>query len=261
MGFFYICYTSALFLFIAFSKGDSTEIIGGKKAKAHSRPYMAFFTGSDNCGGTLIKTNWVLTAAHCKVDDKSVVILGANYWKQYEREQQRFSVSKILKYPGFQSRTLSNDFQLIQLDRHAKLGPFVSVFPFPKSTDDMKENTQCNTAGWGYTVPNVPPNVPQLSRYLRETNLTIIDRASCRSEYRKQNIKALITENMLCAKPVEDRRDDACMGDSGGPLICENQLRGIVSYGDSTCSSKVPTVYTRLTSKYVKWIEAKIAAF
>ncbi|CAH2293575.1 granzyme A-like [Pelobates cultripes] len=121
----------------------------------------------------------------------------------------------------------------------------------------MKENTLCNTAGWGYTVPNNPT----LSSYLRETNLTIINRASCRSEYRKQNIKALITENMLCAKPVAGRTDDACMGDSGGPLICENQLRGIVSFGDDTCSSKIPTVYTRLTSKYVKWIEAKIGAF
>jgi hypothetical protein len=48
----------------------SGEIIGGHKAKPHSRPYMAYLRILNNgfwrtCGGFLIKEDFVMTAAHC----------------------------------------------------------------------------------------------------------------------------------------------------------------------------------------------------
>lgn len=45
------------------------DIIGGYEVEPHSRPFMAQIKGSEGiiCGGALIKENWVLTAAHCKV--------------------------------------------------------------------------------------------------------------------------------------------------------------------------------------------------
>ncbi|CAH2296345.1 granzyme A [Pelobates cultripes] len=254
MGFLSICYTSALFLLVVFSKGDSVEIIGGKKANPHSRPYMAFLIGKKYCGGTLIKTNWVLTAAHCQFDSKSVVILGAQYWKENESEQQRFSVSKTVPHPDYQSCTRSNDIQLIQLKGNAKLNKFVSVFQLPKSTEDVKISTVCDTAGWGVTKANT--KVP--SDYLRETNLTIVDRNQCHKIYSKLKPKEIITDDMLCTKPLKKQKDDTCTGDSGGPLICNNELRGIVSFGSKKCSPKIPGVYTRLTSQYVKWIQTTI---
>lgn len=54
---------------------------------------------------------------------------------------------------------------------------------------------------------------------------------------------------------------DSCRGDSGGPLMIEDEYRdkdrmiqfGIVSFGPQQCGSTIPGVYTDVR-KYIKWI-------
>ncbi|XP_034003938.1 anionic trypsin-1-like [Trematomus bernacchii] len=49
-------------------------------------------------------------------------------------------------------------------------------------------------------------------------------------------------------------------GDSGGPLICDGQLEGIVSWGISCANPYFPGVYTKVRN-YVGWIQRVIATF
>lgn len=48
---------------------DGSHIVNGRDAAPHSRPYMASLQlrGRLICGGTLIRADFVLTAAHCQI--------------------------------------------------------------------------------------------------------------------------------------------------------------------------------------------------
>nr|CAD7269548.1 unnamed protein product [Timema shepardi] len=61
-----------------------------------------------------------------------------------------------------------------------------------------------------------------------------------------------IGPGMLCAGYKEGGKD-SCSGDSGGPLACDGQLTGIVSWGASCAASLYPGVYTNV-SYYNSWI-------
>lgn len=48
---------------------------------------------------------------------------------------------------------------------------------------------------------------------------------------------------------------DTCQGDSGGAMICDNVIKGIVSYGKGCAKPNKPGIYTNV---YIhrKWIQA-----
>ncbi|XP_069820841.1 granzyme A-like [Dendropsophus ebraccatus] len=229
------------------------EIFGGNEAAPHSRPYMAFLPGKFACGGALIKPNWILTAAHCPVDNSSYAILGAHRL-QDANEQQKLRVKRGITFPCWDRELKTNDIQLLQLEKPAKLNKFVAVLPLPKSEEKIAIKKMCSVAGWGATKArgNTPSDV------LREANLIISDQVACKELYCKK-YKQVITKSMICAGPPKKRKDDTCAGDSGGPLICDNKYAGVVSFGPIQCGDgKTPGVYTRLTDKYLKWIRDTI---
>ncbi|KAM7150950.1 cathepsin G-like [Macrochelys suwanniensis] len=95
------------------------EIIGGREAKPHSRPYMAFLDIQDGnkrsrCGGFLVSENFVLTAAHCK-GDKITVKLGAHNISEQEQSQQKIPVHEQIAHEKYDNKTNNNDIMLLQV--------------------------------------------------------------------------------------------------------------------------------------------------
>ncbi|NXB70401.1 GRAA protein, partial [Donacobius atricapilla] len=234
--------------------GLCADIIGGHEVKPHSRPFMAQIKGRRGiiCGGALIKENWVLTAAHCKAE-KSKVVLGAHSLKK-EDDLQTFQIAKCIRHPCYDPTTKENDIMLLQLRGRADFNEAVQPISLPTSDNDPKPGTACTVAGWGMTT-NRPRAWPTA---LMEVNITVIEREICndKSHY---NGKPVITGNMICAG-AKNGGKDSCNGDSGGPLICNNEMKGITAFGKPKKCGKAdsPGVYTRLTKQCLKWIRETI---
>ncbi|XP_065270589.1 cathepsin G-like [Emys orbicularis] len=219
------------------------EIIGGREAKAHSRRYMAYLEIQDGqvkkkCGGFLVKTNFVLTAAHCK-GSKITIKLGAHNISEQERSQQKIPVRHQIPHQQYDKKTLNNDIMLLQLSRNAVLNNWVRLIPLPNAKSRVRPGSMCSVAGWGRTGRNSRTDT------LREVDLEVMKDDMCHL-YPGYN-----HSTMLCVgKPGLGKLP--YRGDSGGPLVYDGVVQGIASYVDEHLWE--PSVFTRL-STFIPWIQ------
>ncbi|XP_028658452.1 granzyme A-like isoform X3 [Erpetoichthys calabaricus] len=235
---------SALPLLLLSRGGMCEEIIGGREVAPHSRPYMVYL--SADCGGALIKENWVLTAAHCHRNGFVQAILGAHSINGNEKEQQIIEVEEQVVHKHYDNSNYANDIMLVKLSKKATINQYVQMLPLPTSEVDPPAGTTCSIAGWGRTEYHGKP-----ADALQEVTVKVISRQECN---RRDSYNGKVTPSMMCAGERNGRKD-VCTGDSGGPLICNEIYTGIVSFGVECGKKNFPGVYTRLTDDYLHWIK------
>ncbi|XP_068870646.1 hepatocyte growth factor activator isoform X2 [Aphelocoma coerulescens] len=240
------------------------RIVGGSSSLPGSHPWTAaIYIGESFCGGSLVQTCWVVSAAHCFANSplKSTirVVLGQQIFNKTTDVTQTFEIEKYILHPQYSVfNPTEHDIALIKLKKNgqrcAVKSQFVQPICLPESDTIFPDQLKCQISGWGHKHENISG----YSDVLQETLVPLIPEEKCRSP---EIYGTEITENMFCAGYF-DSKSDACQGDSGGPLACEKNdtsyLYGIISWGDGCGRVNKPGVYTRVTN-YVKWINEKIA--
>ncbi|XP_061221474.1 trypsin I-P38-like [Neopsephotus bourkii] len=246
----YLLFVAFLGVAVAFpvnNDDDDDKIVGGYTCAANSVPFqVSLNNGYHFCGGALINSQWVVSAAHCYKYSMQVH-LGKHNLALKESTQQVIRAAKIIRHSDFNSDTLDNDIMLIKLATPAQLNAAVQTVALP--TRCVTAGTECLISGWGNTRSSGSA-YPDTLQCLKAP---VLSSSACSRAYPGD-----ITSNMICVGFLEGGKD-SCQGDSGGPVVCNGQLQGIVSWGLGCAQKGYPGVYTKVCN-YVSWIRATMAA-
>ncbi|CAL8281648.1 unnamed protein product [Lota lota] len=235
-----------------------SRIVGGSPAPPGSWPWLVNLQldGALMCGGVLVDSSWVVTAAHCFAGSRSesywTAVVGEFDISKPDPDEQILKVNRIISHPKFNPKTFNNDIALVELTSPVVLSDRVTPVCLPPDTDPPT-GSPCLVAGWGSLFEDGPS-----ADVVMEAKVPLLPQSTCKTALGKE----LVTNTMLCAGYLSGGVD-SCQGDSGGPLIYQDrisgrfQLYGITSWGDGCGEKGKPGIYTRV-SAFSDWIQAEI---
>jgi V8-like Glu-specific endopeptidase len=219
---------------------EDARIVNGQDASPGQFPYFGRWGG---CGASLISSDFMLSAAHCNIQEGDGPIRLGAY--EYDGDGLQVTIKQRFRHPNNEDNGVVWDYLLLQLSE-----PVTSVTPVPLNSEasvpqDNDVLTVCGLGRLNYE-PGDKPN------RLQVVNVGAHSSDYCQSAY------GSIDENiMFCAG---DEVYDSCVGDSGGPIMTSSgEQVGVVSFGDGCAKEGKPGVYARI-SYVLPWIQETICA-
>jgi len=229
---------------------EEERIVGGVDAQPGRYSHQVALYSKDGtfiCGGSIITTDIIVTAAHC-TDDVDVAKIGV-YDRTDDTTAETMEICDKVNHPSYGSKGKNDDIGLLRLCKSSELaskGTAVKTIQLNDDPNVPADDQILTVTGWGATS-----EYGYLSKILQQVNINYIPEADCAKVYK-------LSDSMMCAG-VKEGGKDACLGDSGGPIIVEGSnsdndvLVGVVSWGVGCAEPGFPGVYTRVSYE-LDWI-------
>src|SRR5215203_1998766 len=230
----------------------SPMIVGGTAVLNGKYPFMAYVTLYRNakpyasCGGSLIDQDSVLTAAHCLMNTTGAVVVVGRTDLRKNRGQE-IGASRPFIHPRYNGN--GYDVGVLKLRRPVK-GIKPIKLATPKQNNLETPGRKLTVAGWGLTAFNSthPTN------RLRQAQVPVVSDRRAESSY-DAVLGPSGYEPPLMIASGNSSKENACVGDSGGPLFdfgSRTQV-GIVSRGYYKCgTARYPGVYTEMNNPNIR---------
>ncbi|KAI8420001.1 hypothetical protein MSG28_008601 [Choristoneura fumiferana] len=249
-----------------FKYPPSKFILSGRIADIYNYPWLVHLeiynrtSQVSSGGGSLINSKFVLTAAHCvqlefeTLNDVKVVLA------EYDTRNKtmdcvsysngaKICVNNVVMNPEqIYMHPKGHDIAMLRLKGIAPYSEFIRPICLPSFNIDTPRNRNLEliVAGWG-AVHEGNPEYP----VKQSTTVNLVPFKECK-------VLSPVPSGTMCA--IGQHGEDACRGDSGGPLMAYDNgnyiLVGIVSgkYVPRPCGSRVPTSYMNVYL-YREWIQ------
>eukprot|EP01105_Mastigella_eilhardi_P012984 TRINITY_DN2956_c0_g1_i4.p1 TRINITY_DN2956_c0_g1~~TRINITY_DN2956_c0_g1_i4.p1 ORF type:complete len:544 (+),score=86.31 TRINITY_DN2956_c0_g1_i4:46-1632(+) len=201
------------------------------------------------CGGALISSDRVLTAAHCIYHHdwasygyaNRYVIVGVHDLTSSTEGHQVLRWKKVFVHSDFDPTNSKNDIAIIQLESAFNNS---NAHEIPMATETPEVYDKLHVAGWGRIATGEAQ-----SDVLLETTIPVVDVDICNAKY------SGTWTSVICAGFIGK---GTCNRDSGGPAFVTTQasfgyaLVGVLSFGSKDCTLG-PSGFSDVAS-FTSWI-------
>lgn len=168
------------------------------------------------CGGSILGTKKVLTAAHCVFNESKqvpaadiLVTAGTSDFKKAEPGAEQVKVSEIRVHPDYApnpgaTEDIPDDVAVLELEQALVPGPAIRPIELAPAGSALPEGTAVDVAGFGEEDPLTVP--PELNGTLNSIAMNLVSSHECGGE---------ADAVFLCARTA---RGSVCFGDSGSGL-------------------------------------------
>lgn len=234
-------------------------IIGGRQTSIEQVPWQVYVEGglfeaggktfTTFCGGSILDSLHILTAAHCTDAEGTTngypaeifkVLAGDSDDKSSSATTQERAVASIRRDPLYTTSPTSDDVAILTLTAPLELSAakHAAAISLVGSGATPAPGTSLDVSGYGKEQgPEADPPTGELF----STTLTAISSDACR------NMVGPDSAVLLCAVGSES---SFCEGDSGSPLTEGSQpvQVGIVDFGSYECPVGQPNVFTNVAA-------------
>nr|XP_016943207.1 trypsin alpha-3 [Drosophila suzukii] len=214
------------------------RIVGGTATSIEDHPWQVSLqrSGAHFCGGSIISSNIIVTAAHC-LDSPTTV---SNLQIRAGSNKRTYGgvliqVAAMKAHEGYNYQTKVNDIGVLRLQSSLTFGSTIKAIAMASATP--AHGSAASISGWGKTSYSGGSS----SATLLYANTKIVGRSQCASS--TYGYGSSIMATMICAAAANK---DACQGDSGGPLVSGGQLVGVISWGRECALANYPGVFANV---------------